>query len=77
LSVSLSVCCLTDAPGARIRAIMEPLREVASAPSFLHHSPRWDEPHRRHERFEGAYAVHHWALSWLKAEEAARSKPAQ
>jgi hypothetical protein len=27
--VSLSVCCLTDAPGARIRAIMEPLREVA------------------------------------------------
>jgi inositol phosphorylceramide mannosyltransferase catalytic subunit len=27
--MSLSVCCLTDAPGARIRAIMEPLREVA------------------------------------------------
>jgi hypothetical protein len=27
--VSLSVCCLTDAPGVRIRAITEPLREVA------------------------------------------------
>jgi inositol phosphorylceramide mannosyltransferase catalytic subunit len=26
----------------------------------------WDEPHRRDERFEGAYAVHHWTLSWKK-----------
>src|SRR3954470_9998801 len=25
----LSVCCLTDAPGSQIRALMEPLREVA------------------------------------------------
>ena len=27
--MSLSVCCLTDAPGARIQAIMAPLREAA------------------------------------------------
>jgi hypothetical protein len=27
--VRLSVCCLTDAPGPQIRALMEPLREVA------------------------------------------------
>jgi mannosyltransferase OCH1-like enzyme len=26
---------------------------------------RWDEPHRRDEPFPRAYAVHHWALSWL------------
>jgi Glycosyltransferase sugar-binding region containing DXD motif len=24
----------------------------------------WSEPERRHERFEDAYAVHHWAMSW-------------
>ena len=24
----------------------------------------WSEPERRGERFEGAYAVHHWTLSW-------------
>jgi hypothetical protein len=27
--LTLSVCCLTNAPGARVRAIFEPLREVA------------------------------------------------
>jgi len=26
----------------------------------------WDEPERRHEVFPDAYAIHHWALSWLK-----------
>lgn len=24
----------------------------------------WDEPERRHDRFDGAYSVHHWTLSW-------------
>ena len=24
----------------------------------------WSEPERRHDRFERAYAVHHWAMSW-------------
>ncbi len=27
--MTLSVCCLTDAPGSRIQALLEPLREVA------------------------------------------------
>jgi hypothetical protein len=27
--VTLSICCLTDAPGAQIRAMLQPLREVA------------------------------------------------
>jgi len=26
----------------------------------------WDEPERRHEAFPDAYAIHHWALSWVK-----------
>jgi len=26
----------------------------------------WDEPERRHEAFPEAYAIHHWALSWVK-----------
>lgn len=29
----------------------------------------WDEPERRHETFPDAYAVHHWALSWLEDRE--------
>jgi mannosyltransferase OCH1-like enzyme len=31
-------------------------------PYFFPYS--WSEPERRGERFEGAYAVHHWTLSW-------------
>jgi hypothetical protein len=26
---------------------------------------RWDEPQRRDESFPDAYAVHHWAMSWV------------
>lgn len=26
----------------------------------------WNEPHRRHEQFPEAYAVHHWSGSWLE-----------
>jgi hypothetical protein len=29
---------------------------------------RWDERHRRDEPFPGAYAVHHWSLSWSNDE---------
>jgi inositol phosphorylceramide mannosyltransferase catalytic subunit len=38
--------------------------EVTVFPRELFFPYLWDEPHRRHERFEDAYAVHHWALSW-------------
>ena len=38
--------------------------EVTVFPRELFFPYLWDEPHRRHERFEHAYAVHHWALSW-------------
>jgi hypothetical protein len=27
----------------------------------------WDELERRHDAFPDAYAIHHWALSWVKA----------
>jgi hypothetical protein len=30
----------------------------------------WSEPERRHEHFDGAYAVHHWAMSWHKTQSA-------
>ena len=38
--------------------------EVTVFPRELFFPYLWDEPHRRYERFEHAYAVHHWALSW-------------
>jgi inositol phosphorylceramide mannosyltransferase catalytic subunit len=44
--------------------------DVTIFPRELFFPYLWDEPHRRHERFEHAYAVHHWALSWLEPAEA-------
>jgi hypothetical protein len=44
--------------------------DVTVFPRELFFPYLWDEPHRRHERFECAYAVHHWALSWLEPAEA-------
>lgn len=38
--------------------------EVTVFPRELFFPYLWDEPLRRHDRFEHAYAVHHWALSW-------------
>jgi hypothetical protein len=38
--------------------------EVTLFPRELFYPYGWDEPHRRHERFPNAYAVHHWAMSW-------------
>ena len=38
--------------------------EFTVYPPELFYPYLWDEPHRRHERFEDAYAVHHWTLSW-------------
>jgi hypothetical protein len=39
--------------------------EVTLFAPELFYPYRWDEPHRRHEQFPDAYAVHHWAASWL------------
>ena len=38
--------------------------EVTLFPPELFFPYLWSEPERRNERFEGAYAVHHWAMSW-------------
>lgn len=38
--------------------------EVTVFPRELFSPYLWDEPHRRHEKFHHAYAVHHWAKSW-------------
>ncbi|MDQ2911487.1 MAG: hypothetical protein M3R26_00365 [Actinomycetota bacterium] len=38
--------------------------EVTLFPRELFYPYGWEEPHRRHERFDDAYAVHHWAMSW-------------
>lgn len=41
------------------------------APSVKAYGPQlfypyaWNEHHRRHEQFPDAYAIHHWAGSWL------------
>lgn len=40
-----------------------PLLEVFDTGLFYPY--RWDEPERRHEPFPDAYAVHHWAMSWV------------
>lgn len=37
---------------------------VAYGPEFFY-PYKWTEKHRRHESFPDAYAVHHWAGSWL------------
>ncbi len=41
--------------------------EVTLFPRELFYPYGWEEPHRRHERFDDAYAVHHWAMSWERA----------
>jgi hypothetical protein len=46
--------------------------EVTIFPPELFFPYLWDEPHPRHERFDGAYAVHHWARSWDEASQAAQ-----
>lgn len=47
-------------------------RDVTIFPSELFYPYAWHERWRRHERFERAYAVHHWSLSWRKLN---RSRP--
>jgi hypothetical protein len=51
--------------------------EVTVFPPELFYPYLWSEPERRGERFDQAYAVHHWAMSWkdatpLSAREARR-----
>jgi mannosyltransferase OCH1-like enzyme len=41
--------------------------EVTIFPRELFSPYLWNEPERRDERFEDAYAVHHWAMSWRDA----------
>jgi inositol phosphorylceramide mannosyltransferase catalytic subunit len=41
--------------------------EVTIFPPEVFFPYLWSEPERRGERFEGAYAVHHWAMSWKDA----------
>ena len=38
--------------------------DVQLAPSRWFYPYGWDEPHRAHEEFPEAYAVHRWAHSW-------------
>jgi len=39
--------------------------DVTIFPRNLFYPYLWTEKHRRHEKFPAAYAVHHWAGSWL------------
>ena len=39
--------------------------EVTLFPPKFFYPYLWTERHRRHERFPDAYAVHHWAMSWV------------
>jgi mannosyltransferase OCH1-like enzyme len=38
--------------------------EVTLFPPELFYPYLWTEPERRNDEFPGAYAVHHWAMSW-------------
>jgi hypothetical protein len=40
---------------------------VTVFPPELFYPYLWSEPERRGERFDHAYAVHHWAMSWKDA----------
>jgi hypothetical protein len=46
--------------------------DVTIFPPALFYPYQWHERWRRYERFSGAYAVHHWSLSWRR--KAARPK---
>lgn len=56
----------SGAPPGRYRAyffslLLEQTPRVALFAPELFYPYRWDEPHRRRERFPNAYAIHHWA----------------
>lgn len=57
----------TTGPGL----LTEVWQEFKHDPSVVTYGPElfypyhWTEQHRRHEAFPGAYAIHHWAGSWL------------
>ena len=44
--------------------VMWDFPEFTIYPPELFYPYLWDEMHRRRERFDDAYAVHHWTLSW-------------
>jgi hypothetical protein len=46
--------------------ILEQESKVAILATQLFYPYIWDELERRHEAFPDAYAVHHWAMSWVK-----------
>jgi inositol phosphorylceramide mannosyltransferase catalytic subunit len=57
----------TDANGPYFFSlILEQESNVAIFPARLFYPYLWNEPERRDETFPDAYAVHHWAMSWLK-----------
>ena len=45
--------------------IFEQEQDVEIFGAELFYPYLWDEPKRRHEKFSDAYAVHHWARSWV------------
>ncbi len=42
---------------------------VTLFPSTYFYPYSWDQKYRRYERFDQAYAVHHWAASWKQSSE--------
>jgi hypothetical protein len=55
-----------DANGPHfLSLIVEQEPNIAIFAARLFYPYLWDELERRHETFPDAYAVHHWALSWL------------
>jgi inositol phosphorylceramide mannosyltransferase catalytic subunit len=55
-----------NGPGL-LSLILEQEAGLAILPAGMFYPYLWDEPERRDEPFPDAYAVHHWALSWLGA----------
>lgn len=45
--------------------VIEQEQDMAIFPARLFYPYLWYEPERRHEHFPEAYAVHHWAKSWV------------
>ena len=39
--------------------------DITVFPTWMFYPYRWDEPHRRHEKFPNAYAVHYWSSNWI------------
>jgi hypothetical protein len=64
---ALEVDAPTRRTGPRLLThVLWDFADVTLFPPRFFYPYAWDEPHRRHDDFDEAYAVHHWEMSWTR-----------